>query len=57
MQEAQAAATQQVEAIALAVSMVLGGKSKEGAGAGDQQVTYEDAAGLEAGLQNLFRMG
>lgn len=54
MQEAQAAATQQVEAIALAVSMVLGGKSN-GSSASDEKVVYEDVEGLQAGLSALFR--
>jgi len=56
MQEAQAAATQQIEAIALAISMALGGKSS-GVSEVSEKPTYEDADGLQAGLSALFRGG
>lgn len=57
VQEAQANATQQVEAIALAVSMVLGGDKKNSSSSSSEAVTYEDAAGLEQGLAALMRGG
>lgn len=58
MQEAQALATQQIEAIAMAVSMVLGGsKDKTGVSEASEGRKFEDAAGLASGLAAFMNQG